>query len=224
MVARREGRGGNDAGAETRQRIMAVAERLFAQRGLDAVSIRDITAAAGVNLAAVNYHFGSKQQLVVAVLERRAEQLGARRALILDEIGQAHEPTLREVIAALVVPVAEFAADRRHGGQYYVGFIAAVVNHPDYVQLVSETFDPITNRYLEALERVTPHLPPDVRAFRFAVAKDFINRALSQPAAVHEWIEQHAPGADEPLTERIVDFLTGAFAGPAESRRVIRGT
>lgn len=208
-------RTGNEAGAETKQRIVAVAERLFAGAGLDAVSIRDITAAADVNIAAVNYHFGSKQGLVVEVLQRRAEQLGARRAQLLAEIEAARQPTLREVVAALVIPVAELAADRKHGGQYYVGFVAAVLNHPDYVRLVSATFDPITNRYLAALERVTPHLPDDVRAFRFAVAKDFINRSLSEPAAVHQWIEQHAPGADEPLTDRIVDFLTGAFAGPA---------
>jgi AcrR family transcriptional regulator len=210
-------RAGNEAGAETKQRIVAVAERLFAGAGLDAVSIRDITAEAEVNIASVNYHFGSKQGLVVEVLQRRAEQLGARRAELLAGIEAANEPTLRDVVAALVIPVAELAADRKHGGQYYVGFVAAVLNHPDYVQLVSATFDPITNRYLAALERVTPHLPDDVRAFRFAVAKDFINRSLSQPAAVHQWIEQHAPGADEPLTDRIIDFLTGAFAGPAHA-------
>jgi len=209
-------RTGNEAGTETKLRIIAVAERLFAGAGLDAVSIRDITTTAGVNIASVNYHFGSKQGLVVEVLQRRAQQLGERRAELLAGIEATTEPTLRDVVAALVIPVAELAADRKHGGQYYVGFVAAVLNHPDYVQLVSATFDPITNRYLAALERVTPDLPDDVRAFRFAVAKDFINRSLSEPAAVHQWIEQHAPGADEPLTDRIIDFLTGAFAGPAE--------
>jgi AcrR family transcriptional regulator len=210
-------RAGNEAGTETKLRIIAVAERLFAGAGLDAVSIRDITTTAGVNIASVNYHFGSKQGLVVEVLQRRAQQLGERRAELLAGIEATSEPTLRDVVAALVIPVAELAADRKHGGQYYVGFVAAVLNHPDYVQLVSATFDPITNRYLAALERVTPNLPDDVRAFRFAVAKDFINRSLSQPAAVHQWIEQHAPGADEPLTERIIDFLTGAFAAPAHA-------
>ena len=206
---------GNEAGAETKQRIMAVAERLFAEAGIDAVSIRDITSTADVNIASVNYHFGSKQGLVVDVLERRAHQLGERRAELLAAIDAEPEPTLRDVVAALVIPVAELAEDGEDGGQHYVGFVAAVLNHPEYVQLVSETFDPITNRYLAVLERVTPHLPPDVRAFRFAFAKDFVNRALSHPAAVHQWIERHAPGADEPLTDRIIDFLTGAFAAPA---------
>ncbi|SRR6266540_361789 len=210
--ARRER--GNGAGLVTRERIVTTAERLFARDGLDGVSIRDITTAAGVNTAAINYHFGSKRGLVVAVLERRAAQLAERRAELLAEIADATRPSLRDVVAALVVPTAELAADRRRGGYFYVGFLAAVLDHPQYVRLVAETFDPITNRYLEALERVTPHLPPDVRAFRFAFAKDFVNRALSRPAAVHRWIEQHAPGADEPLTDRLIDFLAGAFAGP----------
>jgi AcrR family transcriptional regulator len=210
--ARRDG--GNGAGLQTRRRIITTAERLFARDGLDAVSVRDITSAAGVNTAAINYHFGSKRGLVVAVLEQRAEQLGARRAELLAEIDATKKPTLRDVVAALVVPTAELAADRRRGGYFYVGFLAAVLDHPEYVRLVAATFDPITNRYLEALERVTPHLPPDVRAFRFAFAKDFVNRALGRPAAVHRWIDQHAPGADEPLTERLIDFLAGGFAAP----------
>jgi AcrR family transcriptional regulator len=205
----------NAAGEATRERIITTAERLFARRGLDAVSVRDITSAARVNTAAINYHFGSKRGLVVAVLERRAEQLGDRRAELLDEIERDPSPTLRDVVAALVIPSAELAADRRKGGYFYVGFLATVLDHPAYVKVVADTFDTVTNRYLIALERVTPHLPPDVREFRFAFAKDFINRALSRPAHVHHWIEQHAPGADEPLTARIIDFVTGAFGGPA---------
>jgi AcrR family transcriptional regulator len=204
----------NTAGLETRQRIVDTAERLFARRGLDAVSVRDITTAARVNTAAINYHFGTKRGLVEAVLERRAQQLGERRAQLLDQIEAIAAPTLRDVVAALVIPTAELASDRRRGGYFYVGFLASVLDHPEYVKVVAQTFDPITNRYLAALERVTPHLPSDVREFRFAFAKDFINRALSRPPAVHLWIEQHAPGADQPLTERIIDFVTGAFAGP----------
>jgi len=214
-AARARGERNNTAGIETRQRIITTAERLFARHGLDAVSVRDITAAARVNTAAINYHFGTKRGLVVAVLARRAEQLGARRAELLEEIEREPNPSLREVVAALVIPTAELASDRKRGGYFYVGFLATVLDHPEYAKLVADTFDEITNRYLAALERVTPHLPPDVREFRFAFAKDFINRALFLPRHVHNWIEQHAPGADEPLTERIIDFVTGAFAGDA---------
>jgi hypothetical protein len=148
------------------------------------------------------------------VLQSRAEQLGARRAALLDAIERDPDPSLRDVVAALVVPTAELASDRTRGGYFYVGFLTTVLDHSEYVKVVADTFDTITNRYLVALERVTPHLPSDVREFRFAFAKDFINRAVVLPRHVHLWIERHAPGADEELTERIIDFVTGAFAGP----------
>jgi AcrR family transcriptional regulator len=199
----------------TTDRILTAAERLYAERGLDAVSVRDITTAARVNTAAIHYHFGSKDGLVAAVLQRRAEQLGGRRDELLREIEASRAPVLRDVVAAMVVPAAELAADRRRGGRHYVGFLAAVLSHPEHIEMVSDVFDPFTTRYLEALERVTPHLAPDVRAFRFAVAKDLVNRSLSRPAAVHAWLAQHAPGADEPLTDRLIDLLTGAFGAPA---------
>ena len=105
-AARARGERNNTAGIETRQRIITTAERLFARHGLDAVSVRDITAAARVNPAAINYHFGTKRGLVVAVLARRAEQLGARRAELLEEIEREPNPSLREVVAALLIPTA----------------------------------------------------------------------------------------------------------------------
>jgi len=206
-----------EAEASTRDRLLAAGERLFAEKGLDGVSIRMITAAAAANTAAIHYHFGSKDGLVRAILERRAAELGSRRAELLDRIEADHAPTLRDVVAALVIPPAELAADNEHGGQHYVGFIAALVNQPELLPVVTEAFDEHTSRYLEALERVTPHLPPDVRAVRFALAKDLVNRALAHPGrGLRLWVDHHAPGARADLTDHLVDFLTGAFAAPAQ--------
>ena len=90
---------------------MVAAERLFAERGIDAVSIRDITNEAGANSAAIHYHFGSKTALITAILDWRAAAVAARRAEWLARIEAADEPTLREVIEAFVVPTAELAND-----------------------------------------------------------------------------------------------------------------
>jgi AcrR family transcriptional regulator len=109
----------NAAGLDTRDRLLNAAEQLFATRGIDAVSVRDITDEAEANLAAVNYHFGSKHGLVVAIVQRRADELGRRRAELLDELERAGRVSLREVIRAMVVPTAELIeADER--GQFYV--------------------------------------------------------------------------------------------------------
>ena len=206
---------GNAAGDRTRARLITAAERLFAKNGLDAVSVRDITAAAKANTAAVHYHFGSKRGLVEAILEARAAEVGRRRGEILDGVEAAPAPTLRDVVAALVIPTAELAQDRRRGGYYYVGFLAAVLSHPEFMPAVNDAVDPHTSRYLKSLAKVTPHLSNDVRALRHALAKDMVNRVFGQPTgAVHLWLHQRAPGAEDHLVDRVIDFLCGAFTAP----------
>ena len=209
---------GNAAGERTRARLITAGERLFARNGLDAVSVRDITAAAKANTAAVHYHFGSKRGLIEAILEARAAEVGRRRGQFLDRIEATPKATLRDVVAALVIPTAELAQDRRRGGYYYVGFLAAVLSHPEFMPAVNDAVDPHTSRYLVSLEKVTPHLSPDVRALRHALAKDMVNRVFGQPTgAVHLWLRERAPGAEEHLVERVIDFLCGAFEAPDTS-------
>ncbi len=86
--------------SETRERVLDVAERLSAERGLNAVSVRDITGAAGVNLGAINYHFGTKEKRIVAVLKRRSVPLGQRRLYALEVVEKRAGkgmPTLRSL-------------------------------------------------------------------------------------------------------------------------------
>jgi AcrR family transcriptional regulator len=92
------------AAQDTRERILDAAEREFAENGLQATSLRTITAAAEANLASVNYHFGSKDGLVKAVFARRLEPLNeARLALLADCESSAggEPPRLERVVEAL---------------------------------------------------------------------------------------------------------------------------
>jgi AcrR family transcriptional regulator len=199
------------AGDATRGRIVRTAGRLFARKGIAAVTIREITAAAHVNTAAIHYHFGSKQGLVQAILEDWAAELAARRARWLDRVERDRSAGLREVVAALVFPISELAADRRRGGRDYVAFLSAVLRDPEYMSLVIDAYEEQTARELAALERVTPHLGPADRMIRFSLAKDLINRTLGDEAGpVRLWLDRHVPGADLPT--QLIDFVTGAFA------------
>lgn len=211
---RRSGIRNNEAGQETRERLLDAAERLFAERGLDAVSVRDITEAADANTAAIHYHFGSKQDLIAATLERRADVLGHRRAELLDELEERPSIDLRDVVQALVRPTAELATSS-DGGRNYVAFLAALGSHAELMPVVIGLFDPYTERFLQTLARVTPNLPEDVRLLRFAVGKDLINRVLGQPnGQVHLWIERQSPGADAFIIDSLLDMLVGVFQGP----------
>ena len=202
-------------GEATRKRILKQAERLFAKKGIDAVSIRDITDAAGVNSAAIHYHFGSKSGLIEALLERWAGELVERRGKLLDRIEAQPKVALRDVVDVLVWPMIELGGARRGGGGY-VGFLAAVMNHPEYIPLMSQLYEPDISRTLALLEQVTPHLSSDVRMLRWAIAKDTVNRAVSVATSpVHLWLKHYAPHAGDSLGERLVDFLTGAFEAEA---------
>ena len=146
------------AGGSTPERIVATAERMFAERGIEAVSLRDITNACQANSA--------------------------------DE----------------------------HGGRYYLGFVAAMLERPETAAIIDDVFGEQMNRYLDALERVLPDTPAEVRIMRFAFAKDFINRALAYPdRGVRMWVDSHAPATSVAITDHVVDFLVGAFRAPVSS-------
>jgi AcrR family transcriptional regulator len=90
----------------TKALVFETAERLFALRGFQAVSVRDITAEAGVNLAALNYHFGSKDALLMAIFRQRASELNRARARMLHEAMDRHggAPPVRAILHALMAP------------------------------------------------------------------------------------------------------------------------
>jgi AcrR family transcriptional regulator len=194
---------------------MTTAEQQFAQRGIDAVSIRDITTAAKVNTASIHYHFGSKRELIAAIIETRSAEVLGRRAEFLDEIEEAGIPTLRELATAMVRPAAEKLADKR--GRSYIGFMAAVGSHPVYSQMVTDITDKHTIRQVRMLEQLTPDLSPAVRQFRFALAKAvLINQAFGQPGeGVHLWVEHHVPGGDVDFAERLIDVIVAIFEAPS---------
>ena len=201
-----------DGDDSTAERLLSTAERLFAERGPGSVSVRDITSAARANTAAIHYHFGSKEALIAAIVERRAAELGERRGRLLDEIEAARRPTLRDVVAAMVIPTAEMANDPE--SRYYVGFVASVLSHPETLVLFEGAFDRHTTRYLEALARVTPHLSPAVRAVRFTLAKEVVNRAFANKL-VSPWISRYAGEvSEEQFIAMVIDFVTGAFRAP----------
>ena len=93
------------ASLDTKQHILDTAEQLFAERGYAATSLRAVTQAAGVNLAAVNYHFGSKTGLLFAVVERRVNPVNAERLRLLDTLESGPEPPeLEAVLRAFIAP------------------------------------------------------------------------------------------------------------------------
>ena len=114
----------------TKQRLVSAAETLFAERGIDGVSLREINTAAGVgNTSALQYHFRNRHGLVKAVLAKHMPSVDAARHALLDEYVASGRDDLRALAAALVRPSAEKLRDP-DGGRAYLRIHAEVLNRP----------------------------------------------------------------------------------------------
>ena len=148
-------------GVDTKERLLDVAEALFATKGVRGASLREITGTAGANLAAVNYHFGSKEGLLRAIVLRRAEPLNRERIRLLELGEQAageNPPTVKSILHAFVAPVLEMGLTHPHFpsllGRVQIENLMHVVG-----EVFRNTFYETLQRFAQALERALPELP-----------------------------------------------------------------
>ncbi len=161
----------------TQVRLLDAAERLVGERGVDGVSLRAINAEAESNVAAAHYHFGSKEALVRAVLDRRMTVLAEERFRQLDAIGDDPDP--RAVAAVFVRPLFDLAADP--AGARYVRFLAALYAERDWLPVLDAAFAPQWARIEPVLARATPHLDTVRRGARLSLASETMLRMLADP-------------------------------------------
>jgi AcrR family transcriptional regulator len=204
------------APAATEERLIEVAERLIAERGVDAVSVRSVTAEAGANVAAIHYHFGSKAALVQAVLERRIPEVTSRRNVLLAALEQAPgPPSARAIADAFVRPIAAMADI--DASRHYPAFLAAVFRAgPEYRELGAAPFRPSFERFDALLGAALPDTPLAVRRLRFALLVEIAVSALAAPEErrrAFTGVGQEV--SDTALVDHLVDALAGLLAGPA---------
>jgi AcrR family transcriptional regulator len=193
----------------TKTKILDAAEKLFGQNGFDATSLRDITAEAQVNLAAVNYHFQSKESLIDAVIVRRLEPVNRRRIELLDTAGPS--PSLEQIIEAFVSPVLE--ADALNS----VPMIGRVLSDPAQfaVRVFQKHLAPVARRFEEALAVAMPGIPAEERFWRLHFMAGVMTHLLTlwdvlplmTPLRI-EPIDRHA------VVARMVRFLAAGFRAP----------
>ena len=150
-------------GPETRARLLDAAEELFAERGYHAASVRDITSAAGSNLAAVNYHFGGKAELYRAVFVRRLAALRDRRGRAIEEAtrkrGRSRAQVLRGLAVAYLEPLVDGTSARRWARLSLRELLDPQLS-PDL--FFDEMVEPTHDALAAALVKACPGLDPDL--------------------------------------------------------------
>jgi len=205
----------------TKDRILDAAEALFMEHGFEATSLRSITAAAAVNLAAVNYHFGSKEELFQAVLTRRLDPMNQRRVALLDRFERDASPeplSCERIIVALFVPALELARDPERGGKDFLRLLGRAYADPaPFIRhFLSEQYAQMIARFKTAFGRALPHLPKKELSWRL----HFIMGALSYTLAgtdVLKLIAELSPKEttnDEILLRRLAPFLLAGLKAP----------
>jgi len=202
---------------DTKERILDAAEQQFAANGFAGTSLRSITAAADVNLAAVNYHFGSKDALIEAVFARRLSPLNAERLRQLERAvadAGAAGPALERIVEAFVGPPIRASQDPARGGMAFMRLLGHAMNQPmDSVRvMLAEQFRDTAEAFVIAIHKVLPALSREEVVWRLV----FMGGSMAHTMCLSDDMEKltlgqcrgHDAGA---LIRRLVPFLASAL-------------
>lgn len=210
---------------DTKERILDTAERLFAEHGYAATSLRSIIAGAGVNLAAVHYHFHSKEALLEAVILRRSVPANQARLALLDQLESEagdNPPALERVIEAFVAPTFRMARDPQSGGMLFMRLLGRLHAEGDLLpRILTSHFGDVLKRFGSALRRALPNLPPQELFWRLNLAIGALAQTLRGGSQDLETISDFSVSFDsETALERLVAFLSAGFRAPLPSNPV----
>ena len=205
-----------DAGHfSTKERILSAAEALFAQQGFSATSLRQVTRRADVNLAAVNYHFGSKDNLVNEVFRRRLDELSARRLQALEAAVHGGPPRLEAILGAFIRPALALTLDRG-GGSAFVRVLARAFaeKNESLRRFLSENYGHVLREFARALAGELPAMDKEQLYWRL----DFVAGALTYAMADFGLIKR-PPGVSERAHcqragEELIRFAAAGLRAP----------
>lgn len=206
----------------TRERILRAAERIYAASGFHGMSLRDVTLLAGVNLAAVNYHFGSKDKLIYALADRRLTPINSERLERLAKLRAKHarDPIpVRELVCALIDPMFKALRQGKNNRAIMVRLVAQMmIDDPKRFAQIHKTFyKPVLDCYHNELQRTIPQLTShQVNARFFCAFATVLGLRL-----MHESMEWFLKIRSEDrqfdiLEEEMHAFLFGAFTAQAK--------
>ena len=206
---------------DTKTRILDAAEALFMEHGFEATSLRQLTAAAGVNLAAVNYHFGTKEELFQAVLTRRLDPMNQERIDLLERYEReagARALTCEKILSAMLIPALRLSRDEKRGGKNFLRVLGRAYADPaPFIRnFLSAQYAEMISKFKEAFLKALPHLTRQELTWRL----HFVMGALSYTLAGTDTLKlmfqviTHDEDNDELLLQRLAPFLAAGLKAP----------
>ncbi|HMV22657.1 MAG TPA: TetR family transcriptional regulator [Rhodocyclaceae bacterium] len=208
----------------TRERILDTAETLFMAQGYEGTSMRQITGQAQVNLAAVNYHFGSKEELLQEVFRRRLKWLNDERLRVLDALeaeagGHALKPS--QIVDAFFGTLLRMAGDRKHGGPVFLRLLGRTLTEPsEFIRtFLADEYREVMERFKSALFKALPDVPRVEIVWRFHFMLGATSYAIAGTDTLRLVTDWHldaaeADGGPERLLPRLMTFLLGGLRAP----------
>lgn len=188
----------------TKERILGVAEALFARHGFAGASLRQVTAAAKVNLAAVNYHFGSKESLIEEVFRRRLDELNRHRLTALAAVTANPAHRLEDVLDAFVRPALEQSMDSSGGSAFVRVLARAYAEHDERLRrFLSDNYGHVLREFATAFAHLLPHLGKEELYWRL----DIVAGALTYAMADFGMIKRKNDVTEQSHRERTAQHL-----------------
>lgn len=209
-----------DSVTETRTRILDAAQRLFAAHGFESTTMRMITGAAGVNLSAVNYHFGSKDVLVQQVLRRHLQPLNGRRMQALDqaEAAAGGGPVKAHLIVEAFFSGSLELATASEAGREFMRLLGRTFTEPSPMvrEFLAAEYAPVIGRYREAFCRALPAVPVEEILWRLHFMLGAMSYAVSGIDSLQVLTGVRVDEPDEMLRmkPRLMSFLLGGLRTP----------
>jgi AcrR family transcriptional regulator len=197
----------------TKQRILGAAEALFARHGFAGASLRQVTSAANVNLAAVNYHFGSKENLINEVFRRRLDELNAQRLQALRAALALPQCGLEDVLNAFVRPALALSGDEPGGAAFVRVMARAYAEHNERLrQFMHDHYGHVLKEFTAAFACLLPHLDRQELYWRL----DIISGALTYAMADFGVIKRRSTTPEQHRDLTAVHLIRFAAAGLRE--------
>ncbi|MEL7243560.1 MAG: TetR/AcrR family transcriptional regulator [Cyanobacteria bacterium J06643_5] len=194
---------------DTKEQIINVAERLFAEKGFAGTSLRNVIREAGVNIAAVHYHFGSKEELFVAVVRRAAQQILTSQFEQLEKYEKLDKPpSLEKILEAFYGPPLRTIIQMGETGLIRAQFMGRCRAEPLPIQQLSEKeFNESHRRFLDILQRALPDQTRTELTWKLDLAIAIIIRTLNQINQPNSFINKGSSEEVEIAIARLVKFV-----------------